>query len=689
MISFLAKRIWVVAGALVVLCGASAGAQAPDTAGTITVPKAAATPPIDGDASNPAWKDAAKVTFGYDLRLHKMSENTGSAMIMTDGQNLYIAFDVKQYGPITAVQHSNNVGLDTDDEVQVDLWPAGSNGFKYLFISTPLGNHYQFSSENNSYEPNWESVGKLKDGGYSVTMRIPLKIMRGAKGSSWRVQFSRQVQYTHEDIVWNYGPSQGDHNDLTYAGFLAGMPRVAATMPKPRLALYGLAQAGPSDSGANTSRSGADLAVPLTSGTSFIGTFHPDFSNVESDQQSIAPTAFRRSFDEMRPFFTQGAQFYNPFSSVGYYVGDLYTPAIPTPRQGYAIEGKEGLFSLAAFDAVGFGRNDSAQVLTYHRPDRKLGMKFQRVAVDLPGLKDDVVSTGVAYDNLKDKFGYATYGSDSGTFVKAGDQAQRYELGGGYYGPTWFLGGAIRKLGAYYSPYDGYVQNSDVAGYTLNGSKDILFAKPAKVRSFSVSGFFERYHAHGGGLAQGTFNLSAEVTTYTKWRFHAETGAAYLLTGNGNIVPITQNYFSVTYHDTTSTPTQVSLSRGRWGASRLDSWYRTTTMRAGRRGTISLRADDTVDYLDNGQRYTQWFEKAAYAYQLNSDSSFAIGVRKITGTAPILSYQQPSGLNISAAYHTKFGPWELYAAYGNANATNTAHDFLIKLIRYVGNEKGT
>ncbi|PZR56283.1 MAG: hypothetical protein DLM50_08415 [Candidatus Meridianibacter frigidus] len=52
-------------------------------------------------------------------------------------------------------------------------------------------------------------------------------------------------------------------------------------------------------------------------------------------------------------------------------------------------------------------------------------------------------------------------------------------------------------------------------------------------------------------------------------------------------------------------------------------------------------------------------------------------------------YTTTSVILTSAAYHTKFGPFELYAAFGNANATNTAHDFLIKLIKYIDNEKGT
>jgi len=289
------------------VAGASAATTLAAPGATIAIPKIAQGPFIDGALSNPAWQKAVKVTYAYDLRLHKETSNITTALLMTDGKFLYVGFDAEQDGPVTAAQHTNNVGLDTDDEVQIDLWAGGSNGFRYLFISTPLGTHYQFSSENDSYEPNWDSAGKLRAGGYTVTMRIPLNVMRGAKEGTWRVQFARQVQNTHEDLAWNHGPTQGDHNDLTYAGYLTGMPKVAAERPKSRLAVYSLGQIAIHSLGGPTSRSGADLSIPITASSSFYATLHPDFSNVEADQQTIAPTAFRRNVNEVRPFFTQAA----------------------------------------------------------------------------------------------------------------------------------------------------------------------------------------------------------------------------------------------------------------------------------------------------------------------------------------------------------------------------------------------
>ncbi len=118
--------------------------------------------------------------------------------------------------------------MDTDDEVQIDLWPNGTSGFQYLFITTALGTHYQFSSENTAFDPTWYSVGKLTPGGFTVTMKIPLDIMHSSGSGAWRVQFARLIMATNNDLVWSYGPAQQNHNDVNYAGAATGLPQLAA-----------------------------------------------------------------------------------------------------------------------------------------------------------------------------------------------------------------------------------------------------------------------------------------------------------------------------------------------------------------------------------------------------------------------------------------------------------------------------
>lgn len=47
----------------------------------------------------------------------------------TDGRYLYVRFDATQSEPIVATQRTDDVGQGTDDQVWVDLWPGGANGY--------------------------------------------------------------------------------------------------------------------------------------------------------------------------------------------------------------------------------------------------------------------------------------------------------------------------------------------------------------------------------------------------------------------------------------------------------------------------------------------------------------------------------------------------------------------------------
>ena len=236
----------------------------------------------------------------------------------------------------------------------IALWPDGSSGFTYDFISTPLGTRYQGSSENSNYEPHWDSIGKVMSGRYVVTMRVPLAAMHGASRDHWMIQLGRYEPTTGSLYLWSGGPNVNGTTDMNYARPLRGMAGIAATRPKARFGFYGLGAIAAPGAGGSTSRGGLDASIPITPTTSLIASIHPDFSNVENDQQSISPTAFRRYYSETHPFFTQGANAYNYMecdACPNEY--SLYTPAIPTPRDGYAIEGKQGPLTFGGFDAVG------------------------------------------------------------------------------------------------------------------------------------------------------------------------------------------------------------------------------------------------------------------------------------------------------------------------------------------------
>lgn len=733
----------------------TASAADVSTIASLAIAKVASAPTLDPKASLGAWTDIRAMTLPWDVQHQRPASESSIARIATDGKDFFLRFDVKQREELLQQQHANNVGDGTDDEVWVDFWPGGNSGFFYQFAATSNGTHFQYSSENTAYAPTWDSAGTVVDGGFTITMRIPYKIMR-VPSNTWKMQLVRVVRSTGERQIWSYAPAQTNGDDVNYAGDLQGVVLSGSSRPQPRVGFYALGQAGMPSSGLSTSRLGADYSVPATAQSSFYGTIHPDFSNVEVDQSTISPTAFARTYNEVRPFFTQGANYYDQFScSVCSYIGQLYTPSIPTPRNGYAFEGKQGNFSAAAFDSVGVGRVDSAEALTYRTPDHHLTITGQRIAADcsLPGtsncqfgygrVHDDTETFGASYNDGKRYSGYFNYGSESGNTVAFGNKAQRYDGGIYAHTNTFGIAASARKAGYSYTPVDGFVQHPDIAGYGAYTAKYWLFSGNSKLNSAGISAVVDRYHDSTGALNQTDNTVVLDFLTRSRLDIQASIGSNYVAENNciestGNSIsvtpanarqyaycviftPVSQNGIGIVYHSGTandpgnfpghggsSTPTAISFNTGRFGPGRLDSWTRSSTIRAGLRGTISLEADDTRQYLDGGGTNRQWLERGSYNYAVDVDTSFSLGARRIIGVSPLVFAAAPvscttvaryvaatktlpctGAWNLSFAFHRRSPHDEIYFAYGDASQLSTYPAFVLKLIHYVGAEKGT
>lgn len=696
--------------AMSAVAAASGNALAQTTspaATTLAIPTVQTAPPLDPKAESATWKDAANVTLPWDVQHQKVSSEPTAAYIATDGTNIYVRFDVKQRETLLGQQRTNDVGDGTDDEVWVDLWPNGNNGFYYQFAANSNGTRWQYSSENTAYSPTWTSFGAASGNDYTVTMKIPIKVMRGSGGGSqWKVQFVRIIRSTGERQIWTYGPTQTNGDDVIYAGVLSGMAPAVASRAKPRVALYGLGIAGSGKSGLTTSRMGADFSVPVTSTSSIYGTLHPDFSNVETDQQTISPTAYQRSFNEVRPFFTQGANFYDNFSCDACpFVAQLYTPAIPTPREGFAFEGKQGQFSFAGFNAIGDHRNDGAANVAWRSNDNHWRVSAQSVAANLPGLTDHVATTGVSWQDNSHVQAYFDYGSDSGTNIlpqtrRSGTTAACTTT------PTRSASRRRRARSA------GTTSRSTVScsmpTSRVTRSTKTRFGCSTRSRGSTASSSPRSSTATTRRTARSTrpTTTCSDILTQSRIDVQLNSGSSYLLLDSGVFTPISQNGIGVTWHSGTfnspgsngfhgssATPTSFSYNTGRFGPGRVDTWFRSSTMRVGSRGTLSLEADDTRGYEDNGTTNVQWLERAGYAYATGANSSLALGMRRIIGTPPIVDVRSLPGYtgawNVTFAFHHRTPHDELYFAYGDASRLSTLPQFVLKLIHYFGAEKGT
>ncbi|MBV9234105.1 MAG: hypothetical protein JO030_08690, partial [Candidatus Eremiobacteraeota bacterium] len=595
-----------------------------------------AAPPLQPNAAVDAWNKATSAALRWDVGHARASQDATVVHAMTDGKYLYIRFDAQQREPLMAAQHSDdtvaggsniNGGIAwTDDAVWVDLWPTGPAGFQYQFESNPNGTHNEASSENTAFAPAWESRGATTSGGYVVTMAIPLRVIHGAHPGTWRVQFVRYVRSTGELDVWSYDQSQTNPDDPSRAGRL-DVPLVAKPpLPAPRVGMYALGEIASHSIGGSTSRVGTDFSIPVTQTAAVFGTLHPDYSNVEIDQQSISPTVYQRIYSEVRPFFTQAAPYYNNFNCdvCNGFRTILYTPAIPTPSQGYAFEGRQGAFGLAGYDAVGDGRNDSAEGLNYTSDDNRWNAALQHVVADVPGVVDVSNEAGVSWFNGKYLSAYANYATDRGTNVLDPSQGNWLDAGGGFISQQYALFGSYRYVGNYFNPVDGFDSHPGIRGYGLYGARVWTFAPSNFLSSIGISGFLDRYQGTTTpGIAQSDNQVVVDFLTKGTVDLQLYSGSDYWRFGSA-LTPISQNAgFSLTYHSgmqnnlnnfpthgSSATPTSIQWYTGNYGTGgRLDTWFRNSTIRVGNRGALTVTLDDTAQYFHMGSRNIQWFEE--------------------------------------------------------------------------------
>jgi hypothetical protein len=655
--------------------------------------------PSMGGVIDDSWSKAVKLPVLFDFTYQRSGEPT-DAYVAQDPSGLDVAFAVTQHATLTASQQTNGAGVSSDDSVSVVLWPQGTNGFRYRFTANALGARYQTSSENSVYAPTWIAAAQRTPAGYTVTMHIPWNVIRSGGSKSWNAQFERITIADNADQVWEHQQGQRNSDDPAYAGTLTGLNVTAQAKiarPKPRVQVYALGEIAPAAFGGNTSRIGADLAIPITATSSLLGAFHPDYSNVETDQQSIAPTAFHRFLSEVRPFFTQAAQNFNNTFSCTNCPSTLYTPAIPTFRQGYAYEGTAGHFSFGAFDAVGFSRTDSAAVLNYGIQDQGkiIGASLQRVSVNLPGFRDNTTTLYTGYLNQHSHyFGYLNVGSDSGTNVTDNGFAQYWEYGGGFVDKTTTAGITFQKIGPQFLPADGFVNQPDVAGYGLFYNKTFIFSKTAALQDIFVSEFFNRMHDHSGNLSQTgafeqiNFDLQHQISV------HVFAGSQGIEIFNGEFLPFNSNGGALLYRSQTSTPTSIVYSAGPYYHGHLITWSYSTTIPIVKR--LHLALEDDENFYSSGTEPTakQWLERASLDWQFSRDASFDIGARRIIGRNLPDAFEPPqfgfiNAGNISAAFHFLAAKNEFYLVYGSPNSLATTPALIFKWIRYIGAEKGT
>jgi len=705
-------------------------------------------PPFDLSAA--PWTQAPLFEGFETVTTRTPAKLPTSARIVFDANNLYVAIHNVQSGvPLTASQATNNVGFGIDDFTGIGIDTNG-NGQTYYFEVTPAGVRYQQATESARYNPQWTAQTKRVDDGWDALLIVPLNVLRAGAGSvqRWRFNLIRHIAAINENETWAYDPLMTDSpnnggfpqlTDSRYWPYVEGVKIAGnASRPKPRAEFFALDSTGrdrklyQQASGAftpeGTRNYGLDVNIPIQGSISYVGAFAPDFSNVEIDQQTIAPQEFRRNLTEYRPFFAQGANFFTPVSLVGINQAPnliWYSPNVGPFDQGHKIEGSFGLQQIGLLNVKGAGFDDSVLGYKHVLADHTFSYSFDAVSAHhaggnsttFPFADNDVTYDGtVAGRDLKSGFVYALdYGIERSAAIPGTTPSLAYktedfvDVHKGNY--EVFLG--YRNVGPMWNPIDGFTNLPDVNGpiayFDLNGNpKGGIFKRV----EFFITG--DRLVDRSGAAHEADF--SANVDFQLRNQLHLNFGPGYSAVrlyqnglaavgypvgyAGGVTVPFYFHNVTVGYKDGTPTPIDLYAQWGPFATFNANGTVRPTYLSLytistshpiGRKLSLGFEYDGTLETFPTSNptvttRDGQNLRRVSLTEALGDESSFSMSLRSISGNG---GFAAP-GINLSAAYHQRFrNSSEVFINYGTPAASTTIQRWIVKYLIRVGSGAGT
>jgi hypothetical protein len=212
--------------------------------------------------------------------------------------------------------------------VGIDAYNDKRSGFFFMtFPSGTIvdGTMYNDSWDDNSWDGVWESAATIDNEGWSVEMRIPYSQLRFPKQDEhvWGINFVRRIERYKEESHWSL-VKRGSGIWVSGFGELHGIKNIT---PPERIEVLPYIAGGSEallDEPGNPFRKkvdffgnvGADVKVGLGSNLTVNATINPDFGQVEVDPAVVNLTQFETFFDEKRPFFIEGSDYFQ-FGSGG------------------------------------------------------------------------------------------------------------------------------------------------------------------------------------------------------------------------------------------------------------------------------------------------------------------------------------------------------------------------------------
>ncbi len=412
---------------------------------------------IDGHLDEAAWADAEPVTDFIRFQPAKGGPAPGNTEVrfLQDERALYVGIRVSESPVRVRARISPRERINADDQVGVylDTFKDGRSG--YIFYFNPLGIQQDIRMSNGAWNASWDAAfksrGRVTEDGYEIEIAFPFRAFKYPSGEGtqdWGIILTRKIPA--EGAKYGFPEIDSNHPRLmSQAGTLQGVQPSKRGSGMELIPALTAAQGWPQetdppfggiDPPLEVLRPSLDARLGITPDIGITAAVNPDFSQVESDVSDIRINprfAFR--FQEARPFFTDGSEFYQDRQ------GTLYSRSINEPLYGVKISGREGPIAVGALNAL-----DRTPLGSFHELGTR-GFSADEVADKYAEntvlrIRADAFKTGYVGVTFADKRILGTPASpDSGAVSEVGGFDVDIPLGG-----RWFVGGS--SLQAWSSP---------------------------------------------------------------------------------------------------------------------------------------------------------------------------------------------------------------------------------------------
>lgn len=320
---------------------------------------------IDGHIDPTEWANATRLSVN---NVTWPDENVRadvdtSALLLEDGQNLYVAFIASDPNPeeIRAFLTDRDSNWN-DDRVMVKIDTYADHTLAYQFIVNPLGTQSDAieneitKSESAAWDGIWDSAGQITPQGYQVEIAIPLSILNFEEGLDIQRWGLELVRFYPRDKNYRISSARMSQNNPCWIcqmpiaeGFknaeqgnnLTLVPTFVTGVSETRdpVETFAWDQEQVTDVG-------LDVKWGVTPDVTLNATFNPDFSQVEADAGQLnVNNTFGLYLQEKRTFFLENQDYFTTPVNL------IYTRNVNQPDYGVKATGKIGDHSLGAFIA--------------------------------------------------------------------------------------------------------------------------------------------------------------------------------------------------------------------------------------------------------------------------------------------------------------------------------------------------